>query len=203
MQDVRFKKDVMKKFVFMIVLAGIWATHSYAAGIGLINSYWSPDDFDADFGPGIKLQADLNEIYHLEFRMTLYPDMGEDVKSGDDIVKVDLETMPLELGFLANIPYIDDPLIQSYFGGGFGYYLIDLSAKGPVGAIDYHVDDEIGFYLLAGARLHFSPAVAIFGDIMYRYVEGKAVTKNADGTKSEIDMNLSGPGVNVGIVVLF
>jgi Outer membrane protein beta-barrel domain len=193
----------MKKLLLIFLVSGMVSTASWASGVGLINSFWSPADFDSDFGPGVKLQADLDEIYHLEFRLTYYPDMGEDVMVDDEKVNVDLETMPLEFGLLVNIPYVDDPLIQSYLGGGFGYYLIDLSAKGPAGAINYSVDDEIGFYLLAGARLHFSPAVALFGDLMYRFVEGEAVTKREDGTKSEIDMNLTGPGVNIGIIVLF
>jgi len=171
----------------------------FGSSISLINSYWSPADFDDDVGPGLKLQASLSELYDLEFRTSLFPDMGEDVVTEAGNVTVDLALIPLEFGFVANIPYIYDPLLQPYFGAGFGYYMIDLSAKGPAGAINYKVDDEIGFYLVGGGRLHLTPELIMVGECMYRIVEGDAKTKNADGTSSEIGMKLNGFGFSIGL----
>ena len=193
----------MKKNFLALCLILLTGTSARSAQIGLYNAFWSPADFNADYGPGIKLQADLNEIYHLEFRTTLFPNMGEDFDTESGKVEVELQTIPMEFGFLMDFPYVDDPFIQSYVGGGFGYYLIDLSAKGPAGTIDYESDDEIGFYALVGARMYVATEIVLFGDLMYRFVEGKAVTKHEDGSKSTIDMNLNGPGVNIGIALIW
>ncbi len=171
----------------------------FGSSISLVNSYWSPADFSDDFGPGLKLQASLSERYDLEFRTSLFPDMGEDVVTDAGNVTVDLSVTPLEFGFVANIPYIYDPLLQPYFGGGFGYYMMDLSAKGPAGSIDYNVGDEIGFYLIGGGRLHLTPELIMVGEFMYRIVEGDAKSKAEDGTTSEIGMKLNGFGFSIGL----
>jgi hypothetical protein len=197
----------MKTNVFRAwrLIAGLtlMAGQTFASGVSLVNSYWSPADFSDDFGPGLKLQASLSEIYALEFRTSLFPDMGEDVIVEEERVQVDLSVMPLEFGFIANVPYIYDPLVQSYVGGGFGYYLIDLSAKGPAGSIDYNVSDEIGFFLVAGGRLHFTPELVMIAELQYRIVEGEAKSKTEDGTTSEIDMKLNGFGASLGLGVMW
>ena len=196
------KTDVFRAWRLIAILTLI-AGHSFASGISLINSYWSPADFSDDFGPGLKLQASLSEIYALEFRTSLFPDMGEDVIVDEARVTVDLSVTPLEFGFIANVPYIYDPLVQTYVGGGFGYYLIDLSAKGPMGGIDYQVTDEIGFFFLAGGRLHFTPELVLIAEVQYRIVEGEAKSNTEGGTTSEIDMKLNGFGGSLGLGVMW
>jgi hypothetical protein len=182
-----------------VILTG----HSFGSNISLINSYWSPADFSDEFGPGIKLQASMSELIDLEFRASLFPDMGEDVIQGEDRITVDLSVTPLELGVLANVPYIYEPLVQSYLGAGLGYYMIDLSAKGPAGSIDYDVDNEIGFFLLAGARLYLTEELVLISEVQYRIVEGDAVSKADDGTTSDIGFKLNGFGGSVGLGLMW
>ena len=165
----------------------------------LTTSYWSPADFNPEFGPGLKLEGSLNELFDIEFRAASFPDMGKDMRTEDGPVLVDLAVMPLELGLTMNFPYIPDPWIQSYFGGGIGYHQIDLSARGPAGNINYDVDNELGAYAVIGSRLFFNPYLILMLEVNQRFVEGKAVQTAEDGARSTIDMNLNGLGGTFGL----
>jgi len=178
-----------------IVAAGL----VQAGSLTLVNTYWSPADFDEDFGPGLQLQGSFNPIYDIMLRIARFPDMGDDVITGAGPVVVDLAVTPIELAAIAHLPYFDDPWAQPYFGGGFGYYQIDLSAKGPAGALDYSVSDEVGLLLLAGLRLHLSPELIMTAETTYRWVEARARGEDADGDRSAFDINLNGFGASIGL----
>lgn len=169
------------------------------AGLALVQSYWNPADFSDDFAPAVRASVPLTYRWELEFRAARFPDMGDDVEKENGPVVVDLTVVPLELGLVAALPYQDQPLVQPYFGGGLGYYQIDLEAKGPAGRFDYRVDDELGVYLIAGLRLHVSYELVMLLEVTQRFVEGDASITEADGDRSSVGMNLNGLGANLGL----
>jgi len=174
-----------------------------AGSLTLVNHYWSPADFDADFGPGVQLQGSFNPIYDIMLRLATFPDMGDDVITETGPVAVDLAVTPIELAAIAHLPYQDDPWVQPYVGGGLGYYQIDLSAKGPAGALDYSVSDEVGVLLLAGLRLHLSPELILTTEASYRWVEARARGAETNGERSAFDLNLNGFGAGIGLGVFW
>lgn len=170
-----------------------------AGSLTLVNNYWSPADFDEDFGPGVQVQGSFNPIFDIMLRIATFPDMGDDVITEAGPVEVDLAVTPIELAAIAHLPYQDDPWVQPYFGGGLGYYQIDLSAEGPAGSLDYAVSDEVGVLLLAGLRLHLSPELIMTAEITQRWVEGEARGEDAAGGRSTLDLNLNGFGAGIGL----
>jgi hypothetical protein len=168
-------------------------------GLSLMNGSWSPADFDTDYGPSIRLLIEANPAWGIELRASLFPDMGRDIPDPENPVTVDLEVLPFEAGIIAHLPYLEDPLLQPYFGAGIGYYLLDLSARGPAGNLDYRIKDELGLYVTAGLRLHLSPGVALFGEAAYRWVEATARPAPPDPTRRPIDINLNGLGLGGGL----
>jgi hypothetical protein len=179
----------------MLLAAGM----AHAGSLTLVNSYWSPADFDEDYGPGVQVQGSFNPIYDVMLRIARFPDMGDDVITEAGPVEVDLAVTPIEIAAMAHLPYQDDPWIQPYFGAGLGYYQIDLSAKGPSGSLDYGVSDEVGVLLLAGLRLHLSPELIMTAEITQRWIEGEARGEESDGGSTSFDINLNGFGAGIGL----
>ena len=87
-------------------------------------------------------------------------------------------------------------------GGGFGYYMLELDTESPAG-LDAKVDldDEVGWYAVAGLKLRFSQGLALVLEAQYRGVEGTAEGDDLGEVDGEYSLDLEGFGANAGLML--
>jgi hypothetical protein len=89
-------------------------------------------------------------------------------------------------GYPANI--IDE--LQLYAGGGATYYFLDADHGS--------IDDEVGWFLEAGAELAITSYMGVFGEAVWRSVEGTVDDDDIDTDR--VDIDLDGLAVNIGLI---
>lgn len=163
-------------------------------GFGVSAAYWDTKDEDYGYGLNLKYQHSLGTLSNLfgEVRVSYFT--GFD-KYDDDF---DLKVMPVEAGLIYAIA--SDPLVV-YAGGGLGYYIYDLDYG------DCEVDNEFGYYGVAGATVGIARNVDFFAEIKYTHTE---ISGSGETTITQIgnviiissygvDSDLSGIGANLGV----
>lgn len=173
----------------MTAFLGALAGPATAAEIGVFGSYWDTADADEAIGFGTKLRFGI-----VELRGTYFQDVTADTE--DDEEGIDVRAIPLEVGFA--VKFAKDAAVSPYLGGGGGYYLLDAN--------DFDVDDEIGWYAVAGADFgrQFS-GMSFNVEAIYRGMEA-TVREASDGlpeVDEEVDLDLGGFGLNAGLVFTF
>lgn len=184
----------MRKSLVTIVSITLLAltAPAQAGELGLFGSYWNTDELDDTAGAGIKYAIGDNAL-RLELRGSYYPDLTADAgeviqgQTGD----FELEAVVPEAGFAYN--FAPGANTQFYLGAGLSYYLLDTNM--------FDVDDEAGYYGLAGFTLGGGgDGPAFFAEALYRSVEA-TVTDNA--LVEDVDLDLSGVSVNLGVIFRF
>lgn len=168
------------------------AMPAQAGELGIFGSYWDTDALDDTAGAGVKY-AIGDAALRLELRGSFYPDLSSDAESviqgqtGD----VELEAIVPEAGVAYN--FAPGANTQFYLGGGLSYYLLDTNM--------FEVDDEAGYYGLAGFTTGGGgDGPAFFAEAIYRSVEA---TVADEALVQEVDLDLSGLSVNLGVVFRF
>lgn len=161
-------------------------------GWGIYAAYWSPSDGDDSYGAGVKISAEMVPGVQLEFRSAYFDNLADEPAGAN----VDLEVIPLELG-LALAMDGANPNTTFLAGGGLGYYLMDGQASGP--GFRASADDEIGFYLVAGAEYHLRPNASLFAEAKYTFLTADNMAVDSAGNLDDAD--LDGIGINIGILV--
>jgi hypothetical protein len=187
----------MKKLKIAILVSLCAAATAGAGELGFYGAYWSPDEVDAGYGAGAKLDFDLGSALDLELRGTYFPDMSDD--TGRDL---DFEIIAAEAGLRLEIP-LDDTSHHTviYFGGGAGFYFMEVDSDDP-GISDVNVDDEVGWYGLGGIEVGVSENAALFAEAMYRSVEATAEGDDFENNiEGHVDIELDGIGANAGVVL--
>ncbi|MDD5706841.1 MAG: outer membrane beta-barrel protein [Kiritimatiellae bacterium] len=156
------------------------------SGIGVFGSYWSPDDADESYGAGAKLKLGADPIY-FAVRGSYFDDLIDD--DADDL---DLEAIPVDAGLELGGDLSD--IIAIYAGGGATYTFLNVDGGGDV-------DDEVGWYAEAGLEIKLTDHLCIFGEAIWRDVEGTVENDDLDEITSDVDLDLSGFGVNVGLLL--
>ena len=150
--------------------------------LGAHLSYWDAKDLDdldlnGTFGFGVIGQYRFLPQLALEMRVSGYMAGESDDLYVDNEGWYDNDTTvvvaPLEAGLVAFLPLGDK--LSLYGGPGAGYYFFDgeiRSEQGPIDiTCDLDLDDEPGFYLLAGARAQLARNAALFCEAKYTWVE--------------------------------
>lgn len=179
------------RYVLALVVLAVAAGSTLANGIGAYGSYWDPKDLDNAWGGGAKIQIEVVPSIYLEGRLGYFPE-AED--NGDDGPKLDI--VPVELAGVLKFP-VDQ--FTPYLGAGAGYYLFDVKDV-PTG-IDVTVDDEIGYFGVAGAELSLGANVSLFGEAKYTWLDEVEIKAKAGGVTITDKSNLSGWGANVGLLL--
>jgi outer membrane protein W len=169
---------------------GLLAQPASATDFGVGGAYWSTKDTDEAYGVMTKLRWGI-----VELRGTYFSDVTADT----DPERFDFEVsaIPLEAGLAFH--FAEDAAFSPYVGGGAGYYLLDTT--------EGDIDDEVGWYLVAGGDFGRRPSGLAFNvEAIYRGIEA-TVNEDDDGfpddIRDDVDLDLSGIGVNAGIVWRF
>jgi hypothetical protein len=168
----------MKKILIALtaVMLGCAMTASANFGWGLYGSAWSTADGDDVFGPGFRLTMEMVPAIQLELRASSMN--GLTITQGSN--EFDVNLIPLEAGLAVNLPLNEK--VKFMLGGGPTYTFVDADT-----GID--VSDEIGAYFSAGFELTISGGAALFAEARYNYLDLGS------------DVNLTGPGANVGLMI--
>jgi hypothetical protein len=193
--DTPLKEDssMRSKILLLFTLAALVAGAPAMAGdFGLFGSYWDTDALGETAGGGIKLGFG-DAALRFELRGSYFPDLSEDL--GDLIEEgtgeTEVEAIVPEAGVTFN--FTPQSAAQFYLGAGLSYYLLDIN--------DFELDDEVGYYGVAGFILGGdSGGPAFFAEALYRSVEGTVT----DGSlEEEVDLDLSGLSANLGVLFRF
>ena len=176
----------MKKIVAILAAISLTTLSAGAAGVGFFGAYWDTDEAGDGFGGGGKLLLDLGGVVDIEFRGGYFQDLSTDG------VDIDLEVIPIEAGVTVNILGSEAPY-KIYVGGGVGYYMLDTDAG--------DLDDEAGWYGLAGIQVPLGESVSVFAEGVWRQIEGTAEGDDIDELVEDVDIALDGLGGNVGIIL--
>ena len=188
----------MRKITLLAGLVFLVASCALAgSGLGLFGSYWSPDDTDAGIGYGVKLKAAVADNLCLEIRGTYFPSIDIDEDGGDG----ELEVIPVEAGLVMDIPLSDVMTLTAV--GGAGYYIMPEVEVEILGQdVDMDLDDEFGFYAVAGIEIALSEQLALFAEAKYTWLE--VDEGEVDGVDfKDADASFDGFGANAGLMMLW
>lgn len=180
----------MKKTILCAATAlALAAGPAMASDFAVFGSYWSTDDAEEAIGGGAKLRFGI-----VELRGTYFSDVTADTSPERNDFEV--QVIPLEAGLAFN--FAENERFSPYVGGGAGYYMIDTNIG--------EVDDEVGWYGVVGTNIGTPGGLSFMAEAIYRNMEA-TVTDEDDITDpdidDEVDFDLSGIGVNVGLVWRF
>ncbi len=168
------------------------AAPALAGEFGIHGSYWDTDALGETAGAGAKYQFG-DAALRFELRGSFFPDLSEDFSrlvegDGRDF---EVEAVVPEAGIAFN--FAPEANVQFYLGGGLSYYFLETNL--------FELDDEVGYYglvgLVAGGQ---GDGPAFFAEALYRSVEG---TVTDSSLVEDVDLDLSGPNVNAGVLFRF
>ena len=181
----------MRKFI-VGVMGLMLATSVMAGNFSAYYSSWDAGALgDSGIGGGIRVDSDLSEYVGAEFRLSVFNELDEDPSDNLTIV-------PIEVGLFGQLPLADNRMIV-YGGAGIGYYIIpEFENEFDV---DVDIDDAIGYYIMAGARLMFSDTAGVFIEAKSTIVEPDEVEFPDAGVTVDVDGDLNGVMVNIGLAL--
>ena len=183
----------MPRRALLLMLLTLMTTVPASAGdLGIFGSYWDTDALGNTVGGGAKYSLGDAGL-RLELRGSYYPDLTRDLEALVEGARGDLEVEAIvpEVGVAFN--FAPESSTQFYVGAGLSYYLLDA------GAVD--IDDQLGFYGLAGFSTGGGgDGVGFFAELLYRSVEA---TIRDRAIVESLDIDLSGPSLNLGVIFRF
>ena len=183
----------MRKALTMASLLALLAFPAWAGGIGIMYSAWDTDDVDNDHGVGLKLKLDLGSALDLEVRGA-WLDSLEFTTQGD-VFK--LEATPIDVGLAYG--FRSDRKVRPFVGAGPSFVLLNGKVHSD-SAI--RVDDEMGFYAVAGFDFSIGKRGACFAEVLYRDVSAEFTS---DGLLNrdfdDFGASVAGVGLNLGLML--
>jgi hypothetical protein len=181
---------VMRKICFVSCLLLLAGSPSWAGSFGIFGAGWDTKDADTAVGGGVKARFGW-----LDLRATYFADVTAD--TDPEHQDFEIRSLPLEVGFAIPLGP-QDASFSPYLGAGAGYYMLEVD-RGDV-------NDEVGWYGVAGADFGDSVGPRFNVEVMYRGMEG-TVTDEEDITDPDISgkvpFDLSGVAVNAGVTWTF
>jgi outer membrane protein W len=184
------KKCILWLFAFVALTAPL-----HAGGIGPMLAYWDTNDAGDDTRAGVRLTVDLGPTWNFELRAAWFD--GLSMIGGSGVV-YNVEAFPVDIGLSHGFT---TGAAQPYVGFGVSY--VDIRARpaapDPLRRTEVEVPEEVGWFGLAGLDYPISGTIAFFGEVYYREIEAKADSTDLP----DFNIELSGPGANVGLILRF
>ena len=204
---MRITKQIVLGVTTAALLAAVTASPASARGFALYGTYWDTDQAGEAVGGGVTFEIPINEMLGVDLRGAylqqgdLESPLDDSVDEVDDVFReADLNLAPLEAGlrFTFNSPGTFRP----YVGGGVSYVILDLDSD------RLEVDDETGWYGVAGAKIGDGSGIDFLVEAVYRKIEatvtGPGLTPiNEIDLEEGVKLDVDGPAVNVGAVFTF
>jgi opacity protein-like surface antigen len=176
----------MKRIAFAALVLTLASSPSWAGSFGVYGAGWDTKDADTAVGGGVKARFGW-----LDLHATYFADVTADTDPEHE--DFEISSLPLEVGFAVPVGPRDGGF-SPYLGAGGGYYKLDTDHG--------DVDDETGWYGLAGADFGDSEGPRFNLEVMYRRMEA-TVTNDQDLTdpnlSGKVNFDLSGVAVNAGL----
>ena len=177
----------MKRLCFITSVLSLTLATSFAGGLGIFGSYWSTEDADESFGFGGKATIGNGDAMNLDLRGTYYFDVSDD----KDAANIDMKVVPLEIGL--HYTLTGNKKSRVYVGGGGSYIIVDPDIG--------EADNEVGWYGVGGIEFALESNISLFGEALYRNVEGTVTDDSLDQVVDQVDYDLSGFAYNIGLVM--
>ena len=187
----------MKKLTIVLALALLAAPAALASnGFSVYGTGWRTDVSDDVGGGGVEM--DFGKLIGGEFRGAYYQELTtepfQQVLDVDSPFEAGINATPLEAGLRINFNDEDN--------GGSGMLHPHIAAGGSFFALDTDVgqiDDEFGYYALAGLRVGNGRGVDFLAEANHRWIEGTVTDLGDVGLDEDVTVDLGGFGVNVGL----
>jgi hypothetical protein len=164
---------------------GFVAGPAKAADLGVFGAYQDTKDAQHGYGGGAKL-----DFSFLELRASYFNDVtgNHPLPLGGDFK---LRVIPLEAGLVYK--FAPNETFTPYLGGGASYFLLDTNRG--------NINNELGWYGVAGADIKTDHGFGIMAEAIYRSVDATVRDSGSSTTISNrADVQLRGFGANVGLV---
>ncbi|MDX1996988.1 MAG: hypothetical protein SF066_04655 [Thermoanaerobaculia bacterium] len=188
--------------LLLAVLAPLAATPAEAGSFALFGSYWDTEELAESAGAGARLGFSFpGDFARFELRGSYFPDLTEEFATVIEDRRVsgdfEIEAIPLEAGISLNF---GGEGVNPYLGAGASYFRLDSNIG--------EISDEVGYYGVAGLEFgRQGGGIGFFVEAIYRSIEGTVEVDPEDFEEipdievvQEVDLDLSGFGVNAGFV---
>ncbi|HNY77586.1 MAG: outer membrane beta-barrel protein [Sedimentisphaerales bacterium] len=162
----------------VLALAGAGCSTGSGLECGVFGAYLDSDDLGEGYGGGAKVELNPIDILSIDARASWI--------HFDD---TNVDMIPLEAAALLNFPILFEHIVP-YIGAGAGYYFFD--------ADDADLDDEVGFFPLAGLEIGFHK-VSILAEVRWLFLEAD-VDSAEDELENITEADVDGLGINVGLL---
>lgn len=183
----------MRKLALVLALALLTAAPSWASSLSVGMAHWDSSDAGSDEGIGIRVAFDLGEAVDVEIRASFFDGFARIANNARNRIEV----TPVDLGLAYR--FNRDARVQPYLGGGGTFLLTSASFDGgqvPL-AGGPEVNDEFGFYAVAGLDIEATESLGFFGEVLSRHVR-LDVTGNGLGVE-DFQVDFAGPAAAVGV----
>lgn len=185
----------MKKLAIVVCLALLMAVPSWASSIGVGFAHWDTKDADDDQGFGIKVAFSINDAVDAEFRGSFFDGFGQ--VANNALTRI--EVTPVDLGF--SYHFNRDAKAQPYLGAGGTFLFTNAVFEGgqvPL-AGGPEVDDEFGFYFVAGIDVEVTELLGVFGEALFRQAKLNVTGNNFGFTDFQSDF--TGAAATAGVML--
>ena len=180
----------MKKTAIVCALTalglGLLGGPAKATDFGIFGAYQDTQDAGHGYGGGVKLDF----ARFITLRATYLGDITSGTRFSDSN-DLKLRVLPLEAGL--QYKFQPDANFSPYLGGGASYFLLDTNRG--------NIDDELGWFAVAGADIKTQHSFGITLEAIYRSVD-TTVRDNGNSTtlSDKVNLQLRGFGANAGLV---
>jgi hypothetical protein len=170
----------MRKAVLVVVgCLVLCAAPAWAGGeFSLFGTYGEVTEANRAFGFGARISAG-GEWVMVDLTGTWFP--ARSAGTFDD----ELQVIPFDLGL--RLLFAPGSELRPYVGAGATYILINLSER--------EVDDETGYYLLAGLSFKAGKSTGLFLEAIYRDADATI----DEGDPAELEAQMGGLAGSIGI----
>ena len=185
----------MKKLAIASSLALLMTVPSWASSIGVGVAHWDTEDAAEDQGFGIKVAFSINESVDVELRGSFFDGFGQ--VANNALTRI--EVTPVDLGL--SYHFNRGGKAQPYLGGGGSFLFTNAvfdggqvpDAGGP------EVNDEFGFYFVAGLDIAVTEVLGVFGEALYRQAKLNVTGNGFEFTAFRSDF--TGPAATAGVML--